>query len=225
MSKLQPVRGTHDLLFDEIERHRRIEMTALDVTERYGFREVATPIFEFTDVFTRTLGETSDIVTKEMYTFETKGGESITLRPEGTAGIARAFISGGLAQQPPLKVFYRGPMFRHERPQKGRQRQFHQIGVELIGVAGPQADIETIALGHHVLTSLELNGDVTLEINSLGDAASRANYRDALVEYLSTKKGNLSEESRGRLSRNPLRILDPKDQEQFQQGPSSDVIR
>ena len=112
MSKLQPVRGTHDLLFDEVARHRRIESLALEIAGRYGFREVATPIFEFTDVFARTLGETSDIVTKEMYTFETKGGESITLRPEGTAGIARAFISGGLAQQTPLKMFYRGPMFR-----------------------------------------------------------------------------------------------------------------
>lgn len=211
MTKLQPVRGTHDLLFDDAERHRRIEATALEIAERYGFREIATPIFEFTEVFTRTLGETSDIVTKEMYTFETKGGESITLRPEGTAGIARAFISGGLSQLTPLKAFYRGPMFRHERPQKGRQRQFHQIGVELIGAAGPQADIETIALGHHVLAGLKLTGDVTLELNSLGDAESRTNYRAALVEYLSARKNNLTEESRERLSRNPLRILDSKD--------------
>ncbi len=211
MSKLQPVRGTHDLLFDDAARHRQIEATALEIAQRYGFREVATPIFEFTDVFARTLGETSDIVTKEMYTFETKGGESITLRPEGTAGIARAFISGGLAQQTPLKMFYRGPMFRHERPQKGRQRQFHQIGVELIGVAGPQADIEVIALARHILTDLQLQGTVTLEINSLGDVESRAVYREALVEYLSARKSNLSVESRERLSRNPLRILDSKD--------------
>jgi histidyl-tRNA synthetase len=211
VTKLQPVRGTHDLLFDDAERHRRIETTALEIAERYGFREIATPIFEFTEVFARTLGETSDIVTKEMYTFETKGGESITLRPEGTAGIARAFISGGLSQLTPLKVFYRGPMFRHERPQKGRQRQFHQIGVELIGVAGPQADVESIALGHHVLAGLNLNADVTLELNTLGDAESRSNYRAALVEYLTAKKNNLSEESRERLSRNPLRILDSKD--------------
>jgi len=211
VSKLQPVRGTHDLLFDEAERHRRIEANAFEIVRRYGFREIATPIFEFTEVFARTLGETSDIVTKEMYTFETKGGESVTLRPEGTAGIARAFISGGLAQQTPLKLFYRGPMFRHERPQKGRQRQFHQIGAELIGVAGPQADIEAIALGHHVLQDLRLDGDVALELNSLGDAASRENYRAALVKYLSAKKDDLSEASRDRLSRNPLRILDSKD--------------
>ena len=154
MSNLQPVRGTHDLLFDDLRRHRHIEATAFEVASRYGFSEIATPIFEFTEVFSRTLGNTSDIVTKEMYTFDTKGGESITLRPEGTAGVARAFISGGLTQQTPLKLFYRGPMFRHERPQKGRQRQFYQVGAELIGVAGPQGDIEIIALAAHILKSL-----------------------------------------------------------------------
>ncbi len=211
MSKLQPVRGTHDLLFAEASRHRHIETVALETAERYGFQEVATPIFEFTEVFARTLGETSDIVTKEMYTFETKGGESITLRPEGTAGIARAFISGGLAQQTPLKMFYRGPMFRHERPQKGRQRQFHQIGAELIGVSSSQADVEIISMGHHILENLELTGDVVLELNSLGDAETRSVYRDTLVEFLSAKKDKLSEESQNRLTRNPLRILDSKD--------------
>ncbi len=211
MSKLQPVRGTHDLLFDETDRHRRIEAAALATAKRYGYREIATPIFEFTEVFTRTLGETSDIVTKEMYSFETKGGESITLRPEGTAGIARAFISGGLEQQTPLKIFYRGPMFRYERPQKVRQRQFHQIGVELIGVGSPQGDVEVIALAHHILADLKLKGCVTLAINSLGDADSRAAYRDALVDFLSARKDVLSEESRDRLARNPLRILDSKE--------------
>lgn len=211
MSNSQPVRGTHDLLFDDILRHRHVEERAFDVATRYGYGEIATPVFEFTDVFTRTLGGTSDIVTKEMYTFETKGGESITLRPEGTAGVARAFISGGLAQQTPLKFFYRGPMFRHERPQKGRQRQFHQIGVELLGVAGPQADVEVIAVGQHILTELDLNGAVTLEMNSLGDPESRAAYRDVLVSYLSARKDQLSEESRDRLERNPMRILDSKD--------------
>ncbi len=211
MSNSQPVRGTHDLLFDDILRHRHVEERAFDVAKRYGYGEIATPVFEFTDVFTRTLGGTSDIVTKEMYTFETKGGESITLRPEGTAGVARAFISGGLAQQTPLKFFYRGPMFRHERPQKGRQRQFHQIGVELLGVAGPQADVEVIAVGQHILNELDLNGAVTLEMNSLGDPESRAAYRDVLVAYLSARKDKLSEESRERLERNPMRILDSKD--------------
>jgi histidyl-tRNA synthetase len=181
------------------------------IASRYGYSEIATPIFEFTEVFSRTLGETSDIVTKEMYTFETKGGESITLRPEGTAGVARAFISGGLAQQTPLKFFYSGPMFRHERPQKGRQRQFHQIGVELIGAAHPQADVEVIALADHILKALKLTGTVTLELNSLGDQASREAYRQVLVKYLSEQRAKLSAESRERLERNPLRVLDSKD--------------
>ena len=210
MSSLQPVRGTHDLLFDDVRRHRHVETTAFDIAGRYGYGEIVTPIFEFTDVFARTLGDTSDIVTKEMYTFETKGGESITLRPEGTAGVARAFISGGLAQQTPLKFFYRGPMFRHERPQKGRQRQFHQIGVELLGVATPQADVEVIALAHHILTELKLTGTTTLELNSLGDVESRTAYRELLKNYLLGFKDQLSEESRERLDRNPLRILDSK---------------
>jgi len=211
VASLQSVRGTHDLLFDDLRRHRLIEATALEIASRYGFSEILTPIFEFTEVFARTLGDTSDIVTKEMYTFETKGGESITLRPEGTAGVARAFISGGLAQQTPLKFFYAGPMFRHERPQKGRQRQFHQIGVELLGVATPQGDIEVISLGAHILKALNLTGETTLEINSLGDVESRHAYREILVKFLEGRKSQLSQESQERLSRNPLRILDSKD--------------
>jgi len=211
VSNAQPVRGTHDLMFDDILRHRHVEARAFDVAVRYGFSEIATPIFEFTDVFTRTLGGTSDIVTKEMYTFDTKGGESITLRPEGTAGVARAFISGGLAQQTPLKFFYSGPMFRHERPQKGRQRQFHQIGVEVLGVASPQADVEVIALGRHILDELNLQGAVALELNSLGDPESRQAYRDVLVDFLGARKDKLSQESLDRLERNPMRILDSKD--------------
>jgi histidyl-tRNA synthetase len=198
-------------MFDDILRHRHVEARAFDVAVRYGFSEIATPIFEFTDVFTRTLGGTSDIVTKEMYTFDTKGGESITLRPEGTAGVARAFISGGLAQQTPLKFFYSGPMFRHERPQKGRQRQFHQIGVEVLGVASPQADVEVIALGRHILDELNLQGAVALELNSLGDPESRQAYRDVLVDFLGARKDKLSQESLDRLERNPMRILDSKD--------------
>ena len=211
MSSLQPLKGTHDLMFDDIRRHRLVEETAFEVASRYGFSEIATPVFEFTDVFKRTLGDTSDIVTKEMYTFETKGGDSITLRPEGTAGVARAFISGGLAQQTPLKFFYRGPMFRYERPQKGRQRQFHQIGAEILGVPTPQADVEVIALAAHVLKELKLIGNVTLELNSLGDVDSRVAYRDELVKYFSARKSELSQDSLDRLERNPLRILDSKD--------------
>ncbi|KIM00278.1 Histidyl-tRNA synthetase [Paramagnetospirillum magnetotacticum MS-1] len=212
MSSLQPVRGTHDLLPDESRRHRRVEEIAFSAARRYGFGEIMTPIFEFTDVFARTLGETSDVVTKEMYTFSDRSGESITLRPEGTAGVARAFISGGLAQSLPLKLFYRGPMFRHERPQKGRLRQFHQVGVELLGVESPLADVEVIALAWRVLSELGLASKVRLEINTLGDAESRETYRNTLVAYLSEFREALSEDSRNRLERNPLRILDSKDE-------------
>ncbi|MEE9318724.1 MAG: histidine--tRNA ligase, partial [Rhodospirillales bacterium] len=172
--------------------------------------EMSTPIFEFTEVFRRTLGETSDIVTKEMYTFDDKSGDSLTLRPEVTAGIARAFISGGLAQHLPLKVFCQGPMFRYERPQKGRQRQFHQIDVELLGVAEPLGDIEIISMGAHVLDALGLSDKVTLQLNTLGDSESRQAYRATLVEYLNDFKGELSDDSRTRLDRNPLRIFDSK---------------
>lgn len=211
MSTLQPVRGTHDLLFDDIRRHRLVEAISFEIATRYGFSEIVTPIFEFTDVFSRSLGDTTDVVTKEMYTFETKGGENVTLRPENTAGVARAFISGGLAQQTPLKFFYRGPMFRHERPQKGRLRQFHQIGAELIGSASPQADVEIIALGDHILKALKLTGPVTLELNSLGDAESREAYRAILIAYLKGHIGKLSADSKERLEKNPLRVLDSKD--------------
>jgi histidyl-tRNA synthetase len=211
MPGLQPVRGTHDLFPADIRRHRQVIDTARAVAERYGYGEIATPIFEFTEVFQRTLGDTSDIVTKEMYSFTDRGGEHITLRPEYTAGICRAFISGGLQQQLPLKFFCHGPMFRYERPQKGRLRQFHQIDVELLGVAQPQADIEVIALGWDILTQLGLSDRCTLELNTLGDAASRAAYRTVLVEYFRGHRDRLSEDSRNRLERNPLRILDSKD--------------
>jgi histidyl-tRNA synthetase len=211
-AKLSPVRGTQDLLPDEQRVHRHVEDTAWRVAELYGFGEVSTPIFEFTDVFARTLGDTTDIVTKEMYTFEDRGGEGITLRPEGTAGVARAFISNGLTQELPLKFFYRGPMFRYERPQKGRRRQFHQVGVELLGVPGVQADIEVIALGRQILDELKLTGTVTLELNTLGDKESRDAYRQTLVAYLEGFKDKLSEDSLKRLYTNPLRILDSKDE-------------
>lgn len=211
MPALQPVRGTRDILPDEMRRHRRVEDVACAVALRYGFAEMATPIFEFTDVFVRTLGDTSDIVTKEMYSFE-RSGDAITLRPENTAGVARAFISNGLQQQLPLKVFYRGPMFRYERPQKGRMRQFHQIGVELLGVATPQADVEVLALGRHILEELGVADKTVLELNTLGDGESRAAYRACLVAYLRDFENRLSEDSRARLSRNPLRILDSKDE-------------
>jgi histidyl-tRNA synthetase len=209
---LQPVRGTHDVLPEEARRHRYVEETAFAVARRYGFGEIITPIFEFTEVFSRTLGETSDVVTKEMYTFEDRSGDSITLRPEGTAGVARAFISGGLAQHLPLRLFYRGPMFRHERPQKGRLRQFHQVGVEILGVEGADADIEVIALAAHILAELGLGDQVRLELNTLGDAESRAAYRQALVGFLDQRRDSLSKDSLERLERNPLRVLDSKDE-------------
>ncbi len=210
MSSMKPVRGTHDLLPDAMRAHRRVVEAAREIAARYGYDEMATPIFEFSDVFRRTLGDTSDIVAKEMYTLTTKGGEEITLRPENTAGVARCFISEGLAQLTPLKYFYAGPMFRHERPQKGRLRQFHQIGVETIGVATSQADIEVIAAGARILDSLGLADRTELRLNTLGDPDSRQEYRQALVTYFEGRLDDLSTESRDRLSRNPLRILDSK---------------
>ena len=212
MSALQAVRGTHDHLPETRRAHRRVAEAAHRVTALYGFQEMATPIFEFTEVFQRTLGETSDVVTKEMYTFHDKGGEQITLRPEGTAGVVRAFVANGLQQALPQRLFYQGPVFRYERPQKGRLRQFHQVGVELLGVATPLADAEVIACAAAFLRDLGVAGDTTLEINTLGDAESRANYRDALVAYLRQYAHRLSDDSRERLERNPLRVLDSKDE-------------
>ena len=211
MSALQPVRGTRDILPEEMRRHRVVIETARAVAARYGYEEMATPLFEFTEVFSRTLGETSDIVTKEMYTFAMKDGEQLTLRPEATAGIMRALISGGLSQQLPLKFFFAGPMFRYERPQKGRQRQFHQIDIELLGVAEPLGDVEVIAVGARILEALGVGAKATLELNSLGDPDSRAAYRGVLVDYFSDHRDRLSDDSRARLGRNPLRILDSKD--------------
>lgn len=212
MPALQPVRGTHDLLPDDFRRHRHVVDMARQVALSYGYAEVATPIFEFTEVFARSMGETSDVVSKEMYSFTDKGGDSITLRPEYTAGICRAFISNGLMQQVPFKVFAAGPMFRFERPQKGRQRQFHQIDVEVLGAPEPQADVEVIALAADVLDRLGVLHRCILEINSLGDADSRVTYRRVLVDYLNDHRGKLSEDSQRRLEKNPLRVLDSKDE-------------
>ena len=211
MADLRPVRGTHDLFGDDLRRHRHVVRTAQDIAALYGYDEIQTPIFEFAEVFQRSLGETSDVVAKEMYVFEDRGGERLVLRPENTAGVVRAVVSNGLLQHAPLKLFYAGPMFRYERPQKGRQRQFHQIGVELLGASEPAADVEVIAIGAEVLRRLGLEGRYALEINSLGDPESRVAYRDVLVRYLEGRKGELSEDSLRRLERNPLRILDSKD--------------
>jgi histidyl-tRNA synthetase len=213
MTFLQPARGTQDLLPETARRHRHVKETARTAAELYGFAEIATPIFEFAEVFTRPIGETSDIVVKEMYTFTDRGGEEVTLRPENTAGVVRAVLSNGLVQSAPLKFFYEGPMFRYERPQKGRFRQFHQIGVELIGVAQPQADIEVIALGSRILDALGVRERTVLELNTLGDPDSRAAYRQALISYFSAYIAKLSEDSLRRLERNPLRIFDSKNED------------
>ena len=212
MTALQPARGTHDLIDEEQRRFRRVADTARRVAETYGFDEWITPIFEDTRVFTRTLGETSDVVSKEMYTFDDRGGDSITLRPEGTAGVCRALVSNGLTQSLPQKVFYAGPMFRYERPQKGRYRQFHQIGTELLGPAEPLADAEVIACGWDILKALKVADDTVLELNTLGDRESRDAYRDALVNYFTEHRAALSNDSLDRLDRNPMRILDSKDE-------------
>ncbi|MFO1118915.1 MAG: histidine--tRNA ligase [Rhodospirillales bacterium] len=211
MAAARTVRGTRDLLPDDSRRLRSVEEAAWQTARRFGYGEIATPIFEFTEVFARTLGDTSDVVTKEMYTFNDRGGDSLTLRPENTAGIVRAFISNSLASQLPQRIFYRGPMFRYERPQKGRLRQFHQVGVELLGAADPLADVEVIALAHEFLSALGLADAIVLEMNTLGSGDSRAAYRDRLVDYLQRHRDRLSADSLDRLERNPLRILDSKD--------------
>ena len=211
MAALQPPRGTHDLIGDEQRRHAHVVTAARHTASLYGFDEWSTPVFEDTRVFARTLGDTSDVVTKEMYTFDDRGGDSVTLRPEGTAGICRALVTNGLTQALPQRVFYAGPMFRYERPQKGRFRQFHQIGLELIGPPEPLADAEVIACGWDILSRLGIAGSATLEVNTLGDPASRDAYRTALVTYFTAHRDRLSAESQERLERNPMRILDSKD--------------
>ncbi len=210
MDALQPVRGTRDLVGEDQRRHAHVVGTARRIAETYGFDEWSTPIFEDTRVFQRSLGETSDVVSKEMYSFTDRGGDSVTLRPEGTAGVCRALVSNGLTQSLPQKVFYAGPMFRYERPQKGRYRQFHQIGAELIGPGEPLADAEIIALGRDILVSLGIAGRTVLELNTLGDSESRQAWRTALINYFADMRDQLSEESQARLERNPLRILDSK---------------
>ena len=212
MTTLQPVRGMHDLLPSEHRKHAFVIENARKIAASYGFAQMATPLMEFKEVFKRTLGDVSDIVTKEMYEIADRGGESLVLRPEGTAGIARAIISNGLTQSTPLKYFYAGPMFRYERPQKGRMRQLHQIGVELFGVSDPVGDVEVIALAFDILKALGISHRTTLEINTLGDEESRKHYRDQLVTYLKDHHVALSPDSQKRLDKNPLRILDTKDE-------------
>lgn len=211
MSRLQPARGTSDLLPSTMAAHRRVIDAARDAAGLYGFQEMATPIFEFAEVFSRPLGDSSDVVTKETYNFTDRGGETLTLRPENTAGVVRAMISNGLTQSLPLKFFYAGPMFRYERPQKGRMRQFHQIGIEYLGPRDGLADAEIIACGARVLAGLGVLDRCRLHLNSLGDAESRQAYRAALLAFLESHASELSVDSQARLQTNPLRILDSKD--------------
>jgi histidyl-tRNA synthetase len=204
------IRGTQDIFGAEAEAFAFVVETFERVRRLYRFRRVEMPVFEKTEVFARSLGETTDVVSKEMYSFEDRSGDSLTLRPEFTAGIARAFLTNGWQQFAPLKVATHGPLFRYERPQKGRYRQFHQIDAEVIGAGEPQADVELLAMADQLLKELGI-ADVTLHLNTLGDGASREAWRAALIDYFRAVKGQLSEESQERLEKNPLRILDSKD--------------
>jgi histidyl-tRNA synthetase len=207
----QPFRGTYDQLPELAARQQYIVDAARVQASLYGYDLVSTPIFEYADVFCRSLGESSDIVSKEMFVFDDRHGDKLVLRPEGTAGIMRAILSNKLTSQLPEKYFYAGPMFRYERPQKGRFRQFHQIGVEFIGESMPGSDVEVISVAWDLFERLGLTQKVELQINSLGDSESRQAYRDVLVTYFSDLKDQLSEDSKLRLEKNPLRILDSKD--------------
>jgi len=218
VSRLQPARGTRDILPDEFPRFAHVVDTAREVARLYGYDEMATPVFEFTDLFARGIGEATDVVSKEMYSFLSRADEeedrqSLTLRPEYTAGICRAFISNGeLRQQLPLKLFAQGPMFRYERPQAGRYRQFHQIDIEVLGAPEPECDVEVISVAADILDRLGILPHCVLKLNSLGDPQSRAAYRQVLVDYYRGHQAKLSKDSLGRLERNPLRILDSKDE-------------
>lgn len=207
----QAIRGTQDIFGPDAEAFAFVVETFERVRRLYRFRRVEMPVFEKTAVFSRSLGETTDVVSKEMYSFEDRGGESLTLRPEFTAGIARAFITDGWQQYAPLKIATHGPLFRYERPQKGRYRQFHQIDAEIIGAAEPQVDVELLVMADQLLKELGIADGVTLQLNTLGDGASREAWRTALIDYFRAVKGDLSEDSQDRLERNPLRILDSKD--------------
>lgn len=212
MGDIQALRGTRDILPEEVNYWQQVETVAKEILTKAAYTEIRPPIFEQTALFERGIGEATDVVSKEMYTFRDRGDRSCTLRPEGTAGVVRAFIEHGLHSQGVQRLWYTGPMFRYERPQAGRQRQFHQIGLELLGSPSPLADVETIALATDILERLGLQ-HLTLELNSVGDASDRQRYRAALVEYLTPYKDQLDADSQQRLTTNPLRILDSKDEQ------------
>ena len=223
MQKLRTVRGVHDLLPEELYKHNFVINTGLGISEKYNYSQIEIPIFEFAEVFTKPLGKSSDIVTKENYVFKDRSNDELMLRPEGTSGVVRAFLNSGLVQDIPQRFSYYGPMFRYERPQKGRLRQFKQLGVECLGLNNFMADVEVISMGFDFLEKLNLSDKIELKINTLGDLASRQNYRDALINYLKDYQSKLSKDSLKRLSMNPLRILDSKnelDQKIIQNAPS-----
>ena len=223
MTPVQPVRGTQSLLGEDADRLATV-VAAFDRVRRiYGFKRVEMPTIEHTQVFARTIGETTDVVSKEMYSFEDRGGESITLRPEFTAGICRAYLSEGWQRFSPLKVATAGSAFRYERPQKGRFREFHQLDAEVIGAAEPQADVELLAFADQLLKELEIEGAV-LQLNTLGDPETRSAWRDALYEHFRAHVASLSEDSQARLERNPLRILDSKAHQDWPIVDSAPVI-
>ena len=212
--KLQKPKGTQDILPSESQKWQALEQVARETFSQYNYGEIRTPMFEHYEVISRSVGDTTDIVTKEMYDFEDKGGRHITLRPEGTAPVVRSFVENKLYApevQKPVKVYYMGPMFRYERPQAGRLREFHQIGVECFGSSNPATDVETIAMAAQLFAKLGVK-DVTLHLNSLGNTASRMAYRQALIDYLTPMRTELSEDSQRRLDENPLRVLDSKDE-------------
>ncbi len=208
--KIQAVRGMHDILPKEVFRWQHLEAVLHHLLAGYGYQELRLPVVEKTELFKRSIGEVTDIVEKEMYTFDDRNGDSLTLRPEGTAGCLRACLEHGLLHNQQQRLWYSGPMFRHERPQKGRYRQFYQVGVETYGMAGPDIDVELITLSHRLWQQLGLRDAVQLELNTLGSARERSIYRDLLVEYFQAHKDQLDEDSLDRLERNPLRILDSK---------------
>jgi histidyl-tRNA synthetase len=227
MSKIEtprPIRGTQDIFGAEAEAFAHVVETFERVRKLYRFRAVEMPVFEKTEVFSRSLGETTDVVAKEMYSFIDKGDDALTLRPEFTAGIARAYLTSGWQQYSPLRVATHGPLFRFERPQKGRYRQFHQLDAEIIGMAEPQADVELLAMADQLLKELGIADGVTLQLNTLGDAPSREAWRMALVEHFREARDALSEDSQERLEKNPLRILDSKDPARQGPGPRAPRI-
>lgn len=209
-NKLQAIRGMNDLLPDQSPAWQYVERQLRSLVDRYDYREIRTPIVEQTALFARSIGEATDVVEKEMYTFDDRNGESLTLRPENTAAVVRAAMEHGLLHNQTQRLWYMGPMFRYERPQKGRYRQFHQIGIEAYGMTGPDIDAEIILLSARLWRQLGMAEHVTLELNSLGSPEARANYRDSLVAYFESHREVLDEDSQRRLKTNPLRILDSK---------------